>query len=137
MKATNIIWDIDFDDEVNLPNEIRIPEGMIDEDEISDYLSNITGYCHKGFLFDRVKIYRDCGEKDGNIMKLIYHVKEHGNTAIIEEVYTLPYREAAHRQKGYKVTYMADYDNYFVYRISVFETLEDAKADLKRCAFDI
>ena len=86
MKATNIIWDIDFDDEVNLPNEIRIPEGMIDEDEISDYLSNITGYCHKGFLFDRVKIYRDCGEKDGNIMKLIYHDKEHGNTAIIEEV---------------------------------------------------
>lgn len=70
-------------------------------------------------------------------MKLIYHDQAHENTAIIEEVYTLPYRGATHKQKGYKVTYMADYDNCFIYRVSVFETLDDAKADLKHCAFDI
>lgn len=26
-----------------------IPEGMTDPDEISDWLSNETGYCHDGF----------------------------------------------------------------------------------------
>ena len=35
MKATNIIWDLD--------------DGMEDEEEINDYLSETTGYCHKGF----------------------------------------------------------------------------------------
>ena len=53
MKAKNIQWDIDFDDfdpEVDeLPTEIEIPEGMTDEEEISDYISDQTGFCHKGF----------------------------------------------------------------------------------------
>lgn len=48
MKATNIIWDTDGED-ISLPVEIEIPEGMEDEEEISDYLSETTGYCHKGF----------------------------------------------------------------------------------------
>ncbi len=68
---------------------------------------------------------------------MIFHDNEHGNTAIIEEVNILPYRGAANRKKGYRVTYKADYDGGFVYRVSVFETLADAKADIKRCAFDI
>lgn len=29
--------------------EIDIPDGMTDEEEISDYLSDTTGFCHKGF----------------------------------------------------------------------------------------
>lgn len=33
-----------------LPSEIDIPEEMEDEEEISDYLSETTGYCHKGFV---------------------------------------------------------------------------------------
>lgn len=53
MKATNIIWDVDFEDfdsEADvLPNEIEIPDGMEDEEEISDYISDVTGFCHKGF----------------------------------------------------------------------------------------
>lgn len=49
LKAKNIQWDTDPDDEVGLPTEIDIPEGLVDEDEISDYLSNLTGFCHKGF----------------------------------------------------------------------------------------
>lgn len=56
MKATDIIWDTDNpeDDPVlpppDLPTEIEIPDGMTDEDEISDYLSDVTGFCHKGFV---------------------------------------------------------------------------------------
>lgn len=47
--ATTIEWDKDKGDNTELPETIEIPEGMIDEDEISDYLSEQTGYCHKGF----------------------------------------------------------------------------------------
>lgn len=44
IKAYNIVWDTDHED-IILPEEIEIPEGMIDEDEISDYLSDVTGFC--------------------------------------------------------------------------------------------
>lgn len=47
--ATTIEWDMDEYDNTELPETIEIPEGMIDEDEISDYLSEQTGCCHKGF----------------------------------------------------------------------------------------
>lgn len=73
MKATKIIWDVDMDDVLNqleemsidefvgiigneclnkimsLPNEVEIPEDMEDDDVVSDYLSDVTGFCHKGF----------------------------------------------------------------------------------------
>lgn len=49
MKAINIKWDIDYDDNGYLPTEIDIPTGMTDEDEISNYLTDVTGYCHQGF----------------------------------------------------------------------------------------
>ena len=50
MKATNIEWDVDDEGDLAfLPTEIEIPDEMEDEDEISDYLSDITGFCHKGF----------------------------------------------------------------------------------------
>lgn len=48
LKAINIQWDKDGAD-VDLPDEIEIPEGMTDEDEISDYLSDKTGFCHLGY----------------------------------------------------------------------------------------
>lgn len=48
--ATTIEWDRDEYDNTELPETIEIPEGMIEEDEISDYLSEQTGYCHKGLL---------------------------------------------------------------------------------------
>lgn len=54
MKAINIEWDTDCKkDEALLPSEIEIPKGMEDEDEISDYLSDVTGYCHKGYSLIR------------------------------------------------------------------------------------
>lgn len=54
MIAINIKWDIDYDDNGMLPTEIEIPKEIEnDEDKISDYLSDYTGYCHEGFeLFD-------------------------------------------------------------------------------------
>lgn len=53
MKATNIKWDLDvedIEDGVVLPSEIEIPNGMTDEDDISDYLSDQTGFCHDGYI---------------------------------------------------------------------------------------
>lgn len=50
MKAINIIWDVDCEEELEgLPAIIDIPEGLDDEDEISDYITDLTGFCHKGF----------------------------------------------------------------------------------------
>lgn len=50
MKAINIQWDVDDPRDLeNLPTEIDIPDGMEDEDEISDYISDVTGFCHYGF----------------------------------------------------------------------------------------
>ena len=58
MKAVKIRWDIDYDDNGNLPTEIEIPENVvkeatdedrIDDEVISDYITNLTGYCHQGF----------------------------------------------------------------------------------------
>lgn len=53
LKAINIQWDVDNEHDLELlPKEIIIPNGMVDEDEISDYISDVTGYCHKGYLLD-------------------------------------------------------------------------------------
>ena len=50
MKATNIKWDVDYKYQLeDLPTEIEIPNGMTDEDEISDYISDEVGFCHYGF----------------------------------------------------------------------------------------
>ena len=50
-KAVNIQWDIDPEDDngVELPNKIAIPNDIEDEEAISDYISDVTGFCHKGF----------------------------------------------------------------------------------------
>ena len=55
MKAVNIIWDIDTEDmemcadNLDLPSEIEIPDNLIDEEDISDYITELTGFCHCGF----------------------------------------------------------------------------------------
>lgn len=50
MKATHIKWDTDGA-KVKLPKEIEIPDwiDLDDVDEIGDYLSDVTGFCHFGF----------------------------------------------------------------------------------------
>lgn len=50
MKAINIDWDVDYEEDLDdLPTEIEIPNGMTDEEEISNYISDETGFCHYGF----------------------------------------------------------------------------------------
>jgi hypothetical protein len=52
MKAINIKWDVDNDEpeDLDLPTEIEIPvEIQDDEDAISNYISDLTGFCHYGF----------------------------------------------------------------------------------------
>ena len=51
LYAYDIKWDTDGDQEIldSLPKEIRIPDGMVDDEEISDHLSAETGFCHAGF----------------------------------------------------------------------------------------
>lgn len=65
LKAINVKWDTDGDKEVfnELPTEMIIPdelEEMYKEDreyaleEISDWLSEETGFCHDGFEVEKV-----------------------------------------------------------------------------------
>lgn len=50
LVAINIQWDVDNEEDLNyLPQKVILPEGMTDDDEISDYLSDLTGFCHYGF----------------------------------------------------------------------------------------
>lgn len=50
LVAINIQWDVDDNEDLErLPQKVKIPEGMTDDDEISDYLSDLTGFCHYGF----------------------------------------------------------------------------------------
>jgi hypothetical protein len=51
MKATHIEWETDGED-VDLPDEIELPELMDDEDEISNYISDVTGFLHYGFVLE-------------------------------------------------------------------------------------
>ena len=52
---TNIEYDTDGEDNLNLPKTLQIivPDDLHDYEEveqfISDEISNRTGYCHKGF----------------------------------------------------------------------------------------
>lgn len=50
MRAVNIKWDTDGDASIlaELPTEMKIPDG-IGEEEVADYLSDATGFCHYGF----------------------------------------------------------------------------------------
>lgn len=54
MKATNIEWDYGeyVDEDILLPTEVEIPKG-IEEDKVSDYLSELTGFCHKGYTLEK------------------------------------------------------------------------------------
>lgn len=54
--VATVDWDTDGEDtddeEVNLPKEVILPVG-IDEEDIADYLSDLTGFCHKGFILSQ------------------------------------------------------------------------------------
>ena len=82
--AYNIKWDTDNDQELlkQLPTEIEIPEEVWkeyeeneDEDILSDYLSDETGFCLFGF---DLKVIDD--EKEKKIMNNIYDILVVGGT---------------------------------------------------------
>lgn len=53
MLVTDILWAVDNEEDLEyLPTEIEIPEGMEDEEEIADYISDVTGFCHEGFVLE-------------------------------------------------------------------------------------
>lgn len=53
MKAVDILWDTDsLEDLELLPKEIEIPSGMTDAEEISDYITDLAGFCHRGFRIE-------------------------------------------------------------------------------------
>ena len=50
LVAINIQWDVDNEEDLDsLPQRVILPEEMTDDDEISDYLTDLTGFCHRGF----------------------------------------------------------------------------------------
>lgn len=54
--ASDIEWDTtDTDEPVDLPASLTIPpEYAKDEETISDYLSDVTGFCHFGYTLNRI-----------------------------------------------------------------------------------
>ena len=60
LRACNIQWDADDQDcAKDLPGSLLVPRGMTDEDEISDYLTKETGFCHKGFRLAEVYLRKE------------------------------------------------------------------------------
>lgn len=57
-KAINIAWDVDREEDLQgLPTEMEIPEGVTEE-EISDYISEKTGFRHRGFeVIDETRVW--------------------------------------------------------------------------------
>lgn len=53
--ATDIVWDFDDKNETSLPKQIVIPQEVAEkgDDAVSDYLSDVTGFCHKGYVLER------------------------------------------------------------------------------------
>ena len=60
-KVTKIKWDVDKEDVeegFSLPKEIDVPKEIVEEAmekmvlEMSDYISDKTGFCHKGFALE-------------------------------------------------------------------------------------
>lgn len=100
MKAVDIIWDVDGEDNPeeileNLPAEIDLPKGMTDIDEISDYISDETGFCHKGFRLSNENpderypvgaIFHIEGDSRDMWLK-DYNVRVSTNATVLEESY--------------------------------------------------
>lgn len=65
MRATNIKWDVDYDEEHNeLPTEVEIPKELTDPDIIGEWLSDTYGFCHNGFRIEMTEEERQNYCKD-------------------------------------------------------------------------
>ena len=52
MKATNIKWDVDDDNILDLTTEVTIPKN-VEEENIADYLSDEYEFCVESFEIER------------------------------------------------------------------------------------
>lgn len=55
-----------------------------------------------------------------------------GNTAKIEKVEIFPYKGATRKTKGFRLWITADYDQDFLYHVSVYETMVRALKELEK-----
>lgn len=62
-------------------------------------------------------------------MKLLHD--NFGNTATITEKEILPYKGSKQKEKAFILTLKADYDNNFLYHLSIYETEKEAMNKLK------
>lgn len=53
MYAVDIKWDTD-DEDVDLPDIVKVPDDLTDGEDISDWLSDEYGFCHDGFALKEV-----------------------------------------------------------------------------------
>lgn len=63
--------------------------------------------------------------------KITFYKDSYGNTARIEPVITHPFK-GGFIETGYRLVVSADYDNDFVYFVSMYETFEAAYQKLKQ-----
>ena len=68
-------------------------------------------------------------------MKKILH-DDYGNRAEIEEVITLHYKGSPKEEKGYRLSLYAEYDNDFLYFVSLYESERDAMRKLENLSFN-
>lgn len=132
MKATNIEWDVDFEEdeneeelmaELNLPTEIELPDGMEDEDDISDYISDLTGFCHYGFDLEESDKYFGLTEDRYNQMMLYYHSNRDAVRQVVNE-WTVKTCNKGYGVVDYDGTGMLEIQR--IYDIGTFENDEDA-----------
>ena len=55
----------------------------------------------------------------------------YGNRAEIEEVFVFPYKDSPKKEKDYRLSLYAEYDNDFLYFVSLYESELDAIKKLK------
>ena len=54
VRITNILYDTDGEDDIELPQEfvVTVEDNEDVEDQLSDYITEQTGFCHRGFLYE-------------------------------------------------------------------------------------
>lgn len=97
MLAYDINYDTDGKEIDDLPEELPIPPWITDEDEISDYISDETEFCHEGFALKNPVLVVTRNEDDKTYLG---RITEDGETCDVvfykvpaEHLYTLIKRE--------------------------------------------
>ena len=81
--ATNIKWDVDVPSQLEyLPTIIKIDNADLwkDADDISDYISDVTGFCHDGFSIECDMTIKQMYDRIEKIDKMLALEYEDGET---------------------------------------------------------